>query len=271
MIRCRRCRTYVNPFVKFSDNGRRWRCNVCNLVNDVPSEYVCELDSEGNRRDRMQRPELHMGAVEFVAAQEYMVRPPQPPVFMFLVEVSYNAVASGMLRCVAATIQHTLERLPGGERTQVGLITFDSTLHFYNVSGSAPQMIVVSEVDEVFLPLPDDLLVNLAERSDVVTNLFERLPHMFAQNQCTEVALGPALKAALQVSQHVGGKLHVFTCTRPTVGDGKLRNREGGAPRSSSSTTDPARKGEGATANLLQPDNDFFKTFAVECSKQQAR
>ena len=74
------------------------------------------------------------------------VRPPQPPVFLFLVDVSYTAVASGMLRCVSATIKHTLARLPGGERTQVGLITYDSALQFYNLAGSAPQMLVVPEV-----------------------------------------------------------------------------------------------------------------------------
>ena len=85
----------------------------------MPSEYFCELDADGLRRDRLERPELHCGTVEFVAPAEYMVRPPQPPVFLFVVEVSYTAVASGMLRCVAATLQHTLARLPGGERTQV--------------------------------------------------------------------------------------------------------------------------------------------------------
>lgn len=34
IVRCRRCRTYINPFVPFTDGGRRWRCNVCELPND---------------------------------------------------------------------------------------------------------------------------------------------------------------------------------------------------------------------------------------------
>jgi protein transport protein SEC24 len=34
--RCRRCRAYINPFVSFLDHGHRWRCNMCNLTNDVP-------------------------------------------------------------------------------------------------------------------------------------------------------------------------------------------------------------------------------------------
>ena len=259
VVRCRRCRTYMNPFVQFVDSGRRWRCNVCSLVNDLPGDYVCELDANGQRRDRMERPELHLGAVEFVAPAEYMVRPPQPPVFLFVVEVSYTAVSSGMLRCMASTIRHTLDRLPGGERTQVGLITFDTSLHFYNLNGSSPQMLVVPELDEVFLPMPNDLLVNLVDHKEHVATLLERLPDMFAGSQSGEVALGPALKAAFQIQQHVGGKMHVFSCTRPTVGEGLVRMRD----NSSASAKDDK------SATLLQPDTDFYKNLAIECSKQQ--
>jgi len=61
VVRCRRCRTYINAFVSFIDNGRRWRCNVCSLANDCPPEYICELDRDGRRRDVMERPELHCG------------------------------------------------------------------------------------------------------------------------------------------------------------------------------------------------------------------
>ena len=221
------------------------------------------------------------------------MRPPQPPVFLFLVDVSYTAVASGMLRCVSATIKHTLARLPGGERTQVGLITYDSALQFYNLAGSAPQMLVVpevrarpphhhhhhqsttssaspatpptpptppSQVDDVFLPLPDDILANLQEKSEQFEGLFDQLPTMFANTQTAETCLGPALKAAYQVIQHVGGKLHVFTATRPTVGESPIKNREG-APA--------AAKPKEGTPTQLQPDGEFYKNLAVDCSKQQ--
>src|SRR5271170_8001828 len=34
IARCRRCRTYINPFVTFLENGGRWRCNMCSLTNE---------------------------------------------------------------------------------------------------------------------------------------------------------------------------------------------------------------------------------------------
>jgi len=37
IVRCRSCRTYINPFVTFLDQ-RRWKCNLCYRVNDGEEE-----------------------------------------------------------------------------------------------------------------------------------------------------------------------------------------------------------------------------------------
>ncbi|KAH8479775.1 hypothetical protein H0E87_016805, partial [Populus deltoides] len=92
-----RCRTYVNPHVTFTDSGRKWCCNICALLNEVPGNYFAQLDATGRRIDLDQRPELTKGSVEFVAPTEYMVRPPMPPLFFFLIDVSVSAVRSGMI------------------------------------------------------------------------------------------------------------------------------------------------------------------------------
>jgi len=33
IVRCRSCRTYINPFVYFVDH-KRWKCNLCFRVNE---------------------------------------------------------------------------------------------------------------------------------------------------------------------------------------------------------------------------------------------
>lgn len=63
----------------------------------VPGEYFAHLDATGRRIDLDQRPELTKGSVEFVAPTEYMMRPPMPPVYFFLIDVSISAVRSGMI------------------------------------------------------------------------------------------------------------------------------------------------------------------------------
>ncbi|POM73215.1 Protein transporter Sec24, partial [Phytophthora palmivora] len=91
VVRCRHCRTYMNPFVQWVDNGRRWRCNLCGVSNDVASSYFCHLGANQQRQDRDERPELNSGSVEIVAPSEYMMRPPQPPCFVFVIDVSATA------------------------------------------------------------------------------------------------------------------------------------------------------------------------------------
>jgi len=260
ILRCRRCRTYVNPWFRFTDGGRRFRCNMCGNLNDVPMEYFCTLDAEGRRRDWMERPELYSGSVEFVAGEEYLVRPPMPPSFFFVIDVSWNAVSSGMLSTVCSTIKAALDQLPGDSRTQVGFLTFDSTLHFYNLRPGLPQpqMMVVAELDEPFLPLPEDLLVNLSESRAAVDALLDMLPTAFGNTQNVESATGPALRSVYMAMSHIGGKLLLFQSTLPSIGVGRLRARD-----------DARLYGTEKEASLRGAGDPFYKKFSAECSRVQ--
>ena len=260
IIRCKRCRTYINPFVTWLENGRRWRCNICAQLNECPSAYFCHLDEDGQRRDKMQRPELHKGIVEFIAPAEYMVRPPQPPSYFFVIDVSVSAVQCGMLRSVASAIKASLDDLPGETRTHIGFITFDNSVHYYSLKAglSRPQMMVVGDLKELFVPAPDDLLVNLRDSRDVVDEFLDNLPEMFAKNRCPMSCLGPALKAAYTVTKHVGGKMSVFQSVLPSLGDGSLKPRENAGVMG---TPDEVK--------LLRPDSKWYKETGVEFSRAQ--
>jgi protein transport protein SEC24 len=65
-----------------------------------------------------------------------------PPVYFFAIDVSAAAYASGMVAVAAKAIRSCLDQLPGDERTMVGFLTYDSSLHFYNLKASltAPQV-----------------------------------------------------------------------------------------------------------------------------------
>lgn len=68
------------------------------MLSTVPGDYFAHLDSTGRRIDLDQRPELTKGSVEFVAPTEFMARPPMPPLYFFLIDVSISAVRSGMVQ-----------------------------------------------------------------------------------------------------------------------------------------------------------------------------
>jgi protein transport protein SEC24 len=198
--------------------------------------------------------------MEFIAPSEYMVRPPQPPSYFFVIDVSATSVRSGMLHSVAKAISASLDSMPGSPRTQVGFITYDDSVHYYSLKSglSNPQMLVVADLVELFVPVPDDLLVNLQESREVIDAFLQNLPTMFQKTTCQSSCLGPALKAAFTVTKHIGGKMCVFQSVLPTLGDGTLVPRE-----------NIQIMGTPDEVKLLRPAQNWYKETAVEFSRAQ--
>ncbi|EFY99575.1 vesicle coat complex COPII component family protein [Metarhizium robertsii] len=263
IARCRRCRTYINPFVTFLDHGHRWRCNMCNLSNDVPQAFDWDAAAQ-QTVDRMQRHELNHSVVEFVAPQEYMVRPPQPLVYLFVFDVSYAAVSNGMLATSARTILDSLSRIPNADRrTRLGFLAVDTSLHYFSIpkdedENGETNMLVVSDLEEPFLPVPHDLLVSLTESRQSIEKFLQKLPDMFQNNHNNGSCMGSALRAGHKLISSLGGKIVILTASLPNIGDGKLEMRE-----------DKKLLGTSREGSLLQTANSFYKSFAVECSKNQ--
>nr|CAB3265935.1 protein transport protein Sec24A [Phallusia mammillata] len=262
IVRCKRCRTYINPFVSFLDE-RRWRCNMCFGVNETPEEFLHHPVTKTYGQPHT-RPECTNATIEFIAPQEYMLRPPQPAVYLFLMDVSHSAVESGYLQIVCDALLDNLERLPGDKRTRIGFLTYNGTVHFYRLSEglAQPQMIVVSDIDDVFLPTPENLLVNLHESKDLVQDLLHQLPTIHNVDAEGEIdtysALGAALEVAKKLMSPFGGRVTVFQQAIPSIGPGTLKSRE-----------DPnSRAGQIPTANL-NPATDFYKKMALDCSAHQ--
>ncbi|XP_075854322.1 protein transport protein Sec24B isoform X2 [Microcebus murinus] len=258
IVRCRSCRTYINPFVSFIDQ-RRWKCNLCYRVNDVPEEFMYNPLTRSYGEPH-KRPEVQNSTVEFIASSDYMLRPPQPAVYLFVLDVSHNAVEAGYLTILCHSLLENLDKLPGDSRTRIGFMTFDSTIHFYNLQEglSQPQMLIVSDIDDVFLPTPDSLLVNLYESKELIKDLLNALPNMFTNTRETHSALGPALQAAFKLMSPTGGRVSVFQTQLPSLGAGLLQSRE-----------DPNQRSSTKVVQHLGPATDFYKKLALDCSGQQ--
>uniref|UniRef100_H3DF95 SEC24 homolog A, COPII coat complex component n=1 Tax=Tetraodon nigroviridis TaxID=99883 RepID=H3DF95_TETNG len=258
IVRCRSCRTYINPFVSFLDQ-RRWKCNLCNRVNDVPEEFMYNPVSRSYGEPH-KRPEVQNATIEFIAPSEYMLRPPQPAVYLFILDVSHNAVETGYLNVFCQSLLDNLSRLPGDSRTKIGFITFDSTIHFYNLQEglSQPQMLIVSDIEDIFLPTPDSLLVNLNECKELVQDLLKSLPTLFQKTMETQSALGSALQAGFKLLSPTGGRMSVFQTQLPNLGAGALQSRE-----------DPNQRASAKDVQHLSPATDFYKKLALDCSGQQ--
>jgi protein transport protein SEC24 len=236
---------------------------MCNLTNDVPQAFDWDAANQKGL-DRWQRPDLNHAVVEFVAPQEYMVRPPQPLVYFFLIDVSYASVTSGLLATTARCIRESLDRIPNADRrTRLGFLAVDSGLHYFSIprdgtENAETSMLVVSDLDEPFLPTPGDLLVTMTECRENIEKFLDKLQEMFQNTQNGGSCMGSALRAGHKLIGPVGGKMTVITASLPNIGNGKLEMRE-----------DKKVLGTSKESALLQTGNSFYKAFAVECSKQQ--
>ncbi|XP_013098692.2 protein transport protein Sec24A [Stomoxys calcitrans] len=257
IVRCRLCRTYINPFVYFVDS-KMWKCNLCYRVNELPEDFQFDPATK-TYGDVTRRPEVRSSTIEFIAPSEYMLRPPQPAIYLFLFDVSIIAQQCGYLENVCAMLTKHLDDMPGDARTQVGFIAYNSNVHFYSMADgyNQPHEMTLLDIDDPFLPRPDNLLVNLKECKELVKDLLNQLPNRFAETHDPGSTLGAALQVAFKLMQASGGRITVFQTCLPNKGPGSLEPRE-----------DPNNRSAKDVAHL-NPATDFYKRYALECSGYQ--
>ncbi|XP_065602837.1 protein transport protein Sec24C isoform X2 [Cyrtonyx montezumae] len=268
-VRCNRCKAYMCPFMQFIEGGRRFQCCFCSCVTEVPAHYFQHLDHTGKRVDYYDRPELSLGSYEFLATVDYCKNNkfPSPPAFIFMIDVSYNAVKSGLVRLICEELKSILDYLPREGNMEesairVGFVTYNKVLHFYNVKSSLaqPQMLVVSDVADMFVPLLDGFLVNVNESRTVIASLLEQIPEMFADTRETETVFGPVIQAGLEAlkAAECAGKLFIFHTSLPIAeAPGKLKNRD-----------DKKLINTDKEKTLFQPQTSFYSNLAKDCVAQ---
>ena len=149
--------------------------------------------------------------------------------YLYLLDVSHNAITTGYLQSFCETMLENLDKIPGDSRTQIGFITYNSSLHFYNLSDSLsqPKMMIYPDLEDLILPLPDSLMVNLNENKDSIIMFLQSLPSMFADTYETDSALGTALNAGFQLLKQTGGRMTIMQTCLPNSGVGSLKSRDG--------------------------------------------
>ncbi|XP_068114146.1 protein transport protein Sec24C isoform X3 [Hyperolius riggenbachi] len=268
-IRCNRCKAYMCPYMQFIEGGRRFQCCFCSCVTEVPPQYFQHLDHTGKRVDCYDRPELSMGSYEFTATVDYCKNNkfPNPPAFIFMIDVSYNAVKSGLVALVCEELKQLIDYLPREGNLEesvirVGFVTYNKVLHFYNVKSSLaqPQMMVVSDVADMFVPLLDGFLVNVNESRTVITSLLDQIPELFADTRETETVFAPVIQAGLEAlkAADCAGKLFVFHTSLPIAeAPGKLKNRD-----------DKKLINTDKEKTMFQPQTTFYNNLAKDCVAQ---
>lgn len=142
---------------------------------------------------------------------------------------------------------------------KIGFITYNNTVHFYNVKKNLalPQMMVVGDMHEIFMPLLDGFLCDPEESDSVIDLLMAQIPVMFGETRETETILLPAIQAGLEAlkANECPGKLMIFHSSLPTSdAPGKLKNRD-----------DRNVLGTEKEKHVLNPQSNVYNNLGQEC------
>jgi len=266
-VRCIRCKAYMSPLMQFMDGGRRFTCMLCHQANETPPEYYCNMDSQGARADKYQRPELCLGAYEYICTPEYCRNKtlPKEPAIIFVIEMSQLMIQKGIVSILCQNMSSLLEHLPkdtlGGQteeksKLKVGFITYDSNVHFYKLVGPAPEMCVVCDKTEMFVPVPEGILCDAQEAADNIAKLMDNIPQIFQGTKEYSGVLPNAIQAGMCALKASGraGKLIVFHSSLPQAENpGKLKQRE-----------DRKLLGTDKEKAILAPQTNFYNNLGQE-------
>merc|ERR1719233_263987 len=267
-VRCMRCKAYMSPFMTFTDGGKRFQCSFCKANTEVPQEYFQHLDHTGMRMDKYERPELCLGTYDMIATKDYCrdSKFPSPPGILFAIDVSYPMIKEGIVSLVCQNMKDILRSLPVDEAAghtasnmKVGFMTYDSKINFYNCNAALaqPQQMTVGDVDDMFVPLAEGLMVDVNQSEAVIDSLLEQIPSMFGETRETETILGPVIQAGKEAfkAANMTGKLIVFHHNLPVApAPGQLKNRD-----------DRKSLGTDKEKTVLLPQTKFYNDLGQEC------
>lgn len=201
-----------------------------------------------------------------------VAREPLPMNYIFLIDVSYNSARCGLVSEVVRGLRRILyPGLRDGEDeesesrksrglkkgSKVGIVAFDRGVWFFNLKPTLDQaqMLVVTDLNDMFLPLSEGFLVDPWESQHVIEGLLDSLPTLAADNQVVEAALGGPMRAAVLALKSTGGQINLFQTSLPTIGPGALKHRE-----------DTKLYGTDREKTLFVPAGDgFYRSIAEEC------
>ncbi|XP_006809662.1 protein transport protein Sec24C [Neolamprologus brichardi] len=190
----------------------------CIVEDRVPWQHYQPTNGvNGVRVDKEKRPELSTGSYEILNSQKG-----EAAALLLAIDVSVSALRGGHLEFVTQQIQmllNSMNREDGDALdVRVGLMTYDSRIHLYDLSPelSRPHMLVITETDDLQLPVREGLLVPLKDCISSIDSVLQLVPQFNTEGTDSGgVPMELPVKAGLAVLQGLGcpGKLLIFHTT----------------------------------------------------------
>lgn len=109
------------------------------------------------------------------------------------------------------------EKLPGFRRALIGVIAYDSDIHFVRFAKEkTPMIFTVPDTEEPFIPFQESILVHVDDIKTELLSFIDMIPSMFGRGEKGGSCLVTAIQIAFSVMKRVGGKV-IVTCHSPEI------------------------------------------------------
>ncbi|EGV60069.1 beta-sandwich domain of Sec23/24 [Yamadazyma tenuis ATCC 10573] len=278
-IRCRRCRTYMNPAVQHT-NTDRFTCNICLFPNNkTPPDYAAMLNPSTNQRvDVGLKPELHRGVYDILVPDSYNLGGPdkKPGVLhhVLLIDITVESIKRSLPMVIADAIRSVFygssdevgdDPVPK-ESKKFAIILFDKRMHFFNLSSNldSTQITICSDLDDPFIPFFEGLFVDPEESRIAIEDALNNIEQLGSDDSlraddepCFSVALRTAMLCLAEVG---GGKITAVLSALPSWGPGALKFKDN---KTQAATISPE-----VQKKVYSADNDYYKLLAKDFIKE---
>lgn len=219
------CRAYLNPFVKFIDEGEKWICNICGQKSQIENYFYNTIDKNGIRIDINEKAELCNTSYEFIANKNIYKKEKSPAeaTFYFIFETSNGAIDNGFLTASIESVKDAIsnEIFYNGSNIKIGILTYNLGIDFYSYNNkfTQPQMLTVND-DQIFLPTSTkNLIFNLKSDKEKILQILDLIQNTFNKNNLSitntnckdSLQIFNAITGAYLLGKGVGGKILIFS------------------------------------------------------------
>ncbi|XP_028850910.1 protein transport protein Sec24C isoform X2 [Denticeps clupeoides] len=211
---CSECGAFMCPAMNWQCCGQRFYCPFCGKLTEVSWQFFQPADAQGRRLDTSRRAELSLGSYEILESGKG-----EAAGILLAIDVSAASLRSGQLKHICQHLASFLQLLHREEGTdqpgvRVGMMTYDHRIHLYNLSPalSRPHMMIITEMDQIELPVQEGLLVPLKDCIHTIESILQQIPVFDAETVDTSLSHELPVSTGLKIFQATGcpGKLLMF-------------------------------------------------------------
>lgn len=230
--RCASCAGYISA--RCTMNARYWRCALCNRKNDLPSRYAATVLSAENEAvelvPEISRDVYDLAVFDGAGVQDEAFVPPAAYIFIIDEHGDQQYLDSARMAVKAA-----LDVIEG--ESLVGVMLYGQYLSFLDMRGGGLIRRISAVDTHVSVPdvFPPDQWLHLTSEKGVNERIMDMLaklsptPELFDPTKVVKRALGPAVKAALDMVESadlLAARCVVIGAGEPNYGYGAISDVE---------------------------------------------